>query len=202
MKRWYALRCKARKEPLAATVLATAGLAVYLPQITNHPRSGTTPTVEPFFPGYLFASLDPDLGEMRLAKYATGVLYVVGGPNEPWPVPDDVVAEVQQRITRTARPPALDHFRSGDRVIITSGPLRDIEAIFDRALSPSGRVCVLIRMLERLCRAELHVAHLHLAANPAGQPGPLPSREGGSAVGERPLRPIYTVARTPGADFR
>jgi hypothetical protein len=51
----------------------------------------------------------------------------------------------------------------GDRVVITAGPLRDVEAIFDRTLSPSGRVCVLIRMLERLCRAEVHVSGLQRA---------------------------------------
>jgi hypothetical protein len=44
--------------------------------------------------------------------------------------------------------------------MITAGPLRDAEAIFDAHLSASGRVRVLIEILERQCRAEVSIAQL------------------------------------------
>jgi transcription antitermination factor NusG len=47
--------------------------------------------------------------------------------------------------------------RPGDRILIVSGPLKGIEAIFDRHLSASGRVRVLIEILDRLCRTEVHL---------------------------------------------
>jgi hypothetical protein len=48
-----------------------------------------------------------------------------------------------------------DVLKPGDRVVITSGPLADIEAVFDRRLSPVRRVRVLIGWLERGTPVEL-----------------------------------------------
>lgn len=168
MKQWYALRSRTKKESLAASLLSRVSVEVYLPQIKVKKGHGKPLVTEVFFPGYLFANLDPLLGEIRLAHYCPGVRYVLGHSGQPWPIPDSVIVSLRDRVARQngeGPPPDLSH---GARVVITSGPLQDMEAIFDRHLSASGRVRVLIQMLENLWRVELGIEQLRWTARGIG----------------------------------
>jgi transcriptional antiterminator RfaH len=160
MKEWYALRSKPRKEMLASALLTRAGLEVYLPQTQRRAQRGEAPISEPYFPGYLFGRLDPHCGDIRLASYTPGIRCVVSFGGEPHPVPEQVVITIREGLARQQGYPGLAPFRPGDRVRIVEGPLVGIEAIFDRELSAAGRVQVLVRLLERLCRAELQASQL------------------------------------------
>ncbi len=160
MRQWYALRSRPRKEFVVKDLLSRAEIEVYLPQARVRRHSDQAPVVEPFFPGYLFARLDPALGEIRLASYTPGLLYVVSFGDQPCPVPDDLILSLQTRLASDSKRAPLPDLRPGERLVITSGPLRDREAIFDTRLSASGRVRVLVRILERLCRAEVHTSQL------------------------------------------
>ena len=162
-RQWYALKSKPRKEQSAAAHLSSAGIQVYFPQLPSNKHRGDEPALEPLFPGYLFCHLDPDQGEIRLAKYTYGVLYVVGYGDRPWPVPDDLIESIKQRLDLESRRSRGDLPRPGERVVITSGPLRDLEAVFDRQLTPTGRARVLIKLLNRLCPAELHLRQIRRA---------------------------------------
>ena len=162
MKQWYVLRSKPKKEVSAAAVLERSEIEVYLPQVAAHNERGKVPSLVPFFPNYLFAHLDPEIGELQRARYAQGIMYVVSYGDDPCPVPDDLVSLIRERIASSnGRVPAME-FRQGDRVLVTAGALRDVEAVFDRRLSASGRVQVLVQMLQRLCRVDLHVGQLRL----------------------------------------
>mgnify|MGYP005846610515 FL=1 len=155
MKQWYAVRSKPKKETSSAELLAHAGIEVFVPQTRVQKQRGKPPILEPYFPGYFFSRLDASQGEIRLVSYTSGVLYIVGYDGQPWSVPDGVVSAIQERLAGLGCRPALIDLHAGDRVKITSGPLEDIEAIFDCYLSATGRIRVFIQMLERLCRAEL-----------------------------------------------
>jgi transcriptional antiterminator RfaH len=159
-RQWYAIRSKPKRESFAAGLLAKAGIEVYLPQVRVHKQHGKPAVLEPFFPSYFFGHLDSSHAELHIAKYTPGVLCVVGYGDEPWPVPDELIHSIQQRLTRGRGQAAQSAFRPGDRVVVTSGPLRGVEAIFDRNLSPTGRVRVLIQILRRLCPAEVRVGEL------------------------------------------
>jgi transcriptional antiterminator RfaH len=169
MLHWYALRAKPRREASVAALLERVGIEVYLPKTLTHRRHGQPPQSEPFFPGYCFSRLDPQRGQLRLARYTTGVLHIVGYGDEPWPVPDALIAAIQERLSHGRA--AASSFQPGERVVITAGPLDEVEAIFDRHLSATGRVQVLVQILERLCRAEIPVEHLRRANQAAPLPG-------------------------------
>ena len=160
MKRWYALRAKARRELAAASLLTRANLETYVPRLAAQCDHRAVPSPGSFFPGYLFGRLDRDLGEVRLARYTPGILQVVGYDDEPWPIPDDVVQSIQERLARGSARPAAPDFRSGERAIVAGGPLADFEAVYDRRLSGPGRARVLVRILGRLCHAEVRAGHL------------------------------------------
>lgn len=163
VKQWYAVKSKPRRELAAVAQLARAGLDVYLPVTARRRAEGGAALPEPYFPGYLFSRLDPLRGEIRLVRYTAGVLYVVGYGDDPWPVPDELVESIRTRLADEGRRSNGRDFKPGERLVVTSGPLKDAEAIFDRHLSGAGRARVLIRMLERLCRAELNVGQLRRA---------------------------------------
>ena len=158
-KPWYALRSKPKKEVFAASQLARAGIEVFVPLLQVHRQHGKQAGVEPLFPGYLFGRLDP-LRTIHLARYTPGVLSILGYGDEAWPVPDDLVLEIQQRVRRGRGHLTSEEFRHGDPVKVTSGPLAGIEAVFDCNLSPTGRVRVLIQIMRRACRAELLATQL------------------------------------------
>ena len=160
MKNWYVLRSKPKKESFAAGLLERAGIEVYLPQIKTRGRVDGTHTIAPLFPGYFFSRLDPLEGEIRLATYTSGVRYVVGYAEEPCPVPETLIATIRERLRQTGVLAPMPGLRQGDQLVITSGPLQGVEAVFDRRLSNRGRVRVLVHILEHVWRTELHIEQL------------------------------------------
>jgi transcriptional antiterminator RfaH len=165
MQQWYALSAKPKKEVAVAALLSRVGIEVYLPLTLVHRQHGRPPQPEPFFPGYFFSRLDPQLGQLRLARYTGGVRHIVGYGDEPWPVPAGLVESIRDRLSRGRA--AASPFQPGERVVITSGPMQDIEAIFDQHLSASGRVRVFIQLLERLCCAELPIEQVRRVSQAA-----------------------------------
>jgi len=167
-RQWYALRSKPRQESLAASLLDQAGVEVYLPRERVRNERTKTTVLVPFFPGYLFSRLAVQLAEIRLAAYTPGVLYVVGYGDEPWPVPDELIAYIRQRLAPGQRRVGPVDFHPGDRLVIIEGPLRGIEAVFDRQVSATGRVRVLVQVLKRLCPAELSVRQVRRLGKAVG----------------------------------
>ncbi|MGH2460665.1 MAG: transcription termination/antitermination protein NusG [Chloroflexota bacterium] len=156
---WYALRSKPRKELFAASQLERAGIEVFVPLLNIYQQHGKRAGHEPLFPGYLFGRLDP-LRTIQLARYTPGVLSILGYGDEAWPVPDNLVLAIQQRLARGRGRAVLDEFQHGDRVTVTSGPLAGLDAVFDCQLSATGRVRVLIQIMRRVCRTELLASQL------------------------------------------
>ena len=163
MKEWYVLRTKPKKESSSAALLTRAGIEIYLPRLSSRRGDGATSS-EPFFPGYFFGRLDPSVGEIRLASFTLGVLYVLGYGGTPTPVPDDLVVTIRGRIAERNDQAARSVYRRDERLTITRGPLHGVEAIFDRHLTGNGRVRVLIEMLGRLCPAEVAISELQRAS--------------------------------------
>lgn len=168
MREWYALRAKTKKELAAADLLTRAGIEVYVPQVRVNGIYGKPPVLQPFFPGYFFSKLDAERGEIRLANYTAGVLYVLNFCGQPWPVPDDLIFAIKERLAQSRGRLPLPEFRPGDRLVVTRGPFADADAIFDCRLSAAGRVRVLIQMLHRLCRVDLHIDQLRQVGKAAG----------------------------------
>ncbi len=167
VREWYAIRSKPKKEATTATFLRHAGIEVYLPQIRVRKPASSSVGLEPFFPGYLFCRVDSSGPELSRVNYTPGVLYVLGYGNEPSPVPETLIAALQHRLNGKGSPyPTL---KAGERVVITAGPLRGIEAIFAGHLSGNGRVQVLIQLLKRQCRTEVHLSQVRRVEQAVGK---------------------------------
>lgn len=72
---------------------------------------------------------------------------MLGVEEAPVPVPDEVIETIQARVRDLGFVRLGGRFQRGARVTIQSGPLRGLEAVFDRPLSRAGRVRVLLELL-------------------------------------------------------
>lgn len=151
---WFALYTKPHKEYLVRDALQGQGVEVYLPEIGVVTRRRGRREKKPFFPHYLFARLD--LGDSLMAKvrWTLGLRRIVSAGGRPVPVPDEVIAALRQRLA-TAEVEERKGPRKGDAVRVVHGPFEGLEALFDRRLSPAGRVRVLLELMGRLVAAEL-----------------------------------------------
>jgi transcriptional antiterminator RfaH len=144
---WYVAKTKPHIERQAARVLESRQISVYLPLLRSRNR------VEPLFPGYLFLRIDLHTDDYLRSQSAPGITYILG--SEPIAVPEELIQAIRERVDRENVQSPVQRFKQGDQVIIASGPFDDIQAIFDRALSPRGRCFVLLEVLGRITRVQL-----------------------------------------------
>jgi transcriptional antiterminator RfaH len=154
MENWYALYTKPRKERQVNTLLRGRGIETYLPTVRRKVRRRDRPDRVIFFPCYLFARLDFDIVPLSSVAWMPGVRRIVSSGSQPTPVPDEVVELVRERLEEIEEV-RYGNLRQGDRVRITSGPLRDLEAIFDQPTSSADRVRVLLDVMGRLTSVEI-----------------------------------------------
>jgi len=159
-RRWYVARLKPRAEERATAILDANGIHVFLPRLRRIRGRNARLLTEPLFRGYAFVYLDPESDELLIARCSPGVLYLLGR-GEPTTVPDSLVEAIRLRTEAENFERGEVGFRPGERVQIMTEPLRHVEAIFDRALSASGRARVLIQLLGRLVPLEVNLRQLN-----------------------------------------
>ncbi len=162
MTSWYTLYTKPHCERQVEGALGAQAIETYFPSMpVVTPRPGRSP-IRPFFPCYLFARVDLDAVGVSRLNWTPGVRRVVMFGGLPARVEDTVIARIREHLTQ---PHAMDEqgefLQPGDRVVITSGPMQDVEAVFDKRLSAAGRVRVLIQLLERWTAVEMEAVSLH-----------------------------------------
>ncbi|MCD6291565.1 MAG: hypothetical protein J7M34_13765 [Anaerolineae bacterium] len=159
--KWYALYTKPQKEQQVAEQLALKDVPVFLPMIPvrRHRRN----TVDrPLFPRYLFAQLVLDDPRTAAIRWTPGLVRFVAFGERPVAIPDEVIAKLRERVAefRAAGGLPTHNFHPGDRVLITNGPLKGLEAVFQGPMRPSDRVKVLVEFLGQLAEADVAVEDL------------------------------------------
>jgi len=144
-RRWYVVRSKPRAEWLATAALEARGLVTFLPE-WQYPGRRRGNQREALFPGYLFVRTDGRPDALLRARSAPNVVRLLGSGGGPEPVPGDLVEEIRNRCEQQSRQP----FVSGQKVRITQGPFRELDAIFDAEYSGSARARVFVQLLNRL----------------------------------------------------
>ena len=157
---WIALYTKPHKEYLVRDLLRQHGLEVYLPEIRVATPRRNRRKKTPFFPQYLFAHLDPTEDALAQVRWTPGLRRVVSTGGQPVRVPAGAISHIQRRLTEMATAPAPAPFKQGERVHIASGPFEGLDGVFDRTLSPHGRVRVFLHWTSRLVAAELDLHDL------------------------------------------
>jgi transcriptional antiterminator RfaH len=142
---WYVARSKPRAERLAARAIESRGLITFLPEWSSR-RRGVREEREPLFPGYLFVRSDGSSDALLRARSSQNVTRLLGSAAGPEPVPDELVEEIRARCELHLREP----FVKGQKVSISHGPFRELDAIFDAECSSGARARVFVQLLNRL----------------------------------------------------
>lgn len=149
---WYAIYTKPSQEKRAAENLEAWGLETLAPWLSP---SGASPFSKPLFPRYIFGRFDA--AQMLHKVYFTrGVSSVVSFGGQPAIIMDDVITAIRERVDRNGkvvREPT--GWKTGDTVVIESGPLRSLKGIFERDLPDGERVRILLEMVTYSAHIEI-----------------------------------------------
>jgi len=161
--RWYAVHTKPRKEQQVRISLESRGIETYLPalRVVCNRRSQRV-RYEPFFARYLFAHLNLLRVPLSSVNWSPGVDRVVSFGGQPAVVRDELIQWLKDRLAQseTSEYHKGLPLRPNDRLRVTTGPLKGMEAIFDRRLSAEDRARVFIDLLGRLTACEVPLAWL------------------------------------------
>ena len=157
MQHWLALYTKPRMERHVDEILTGKGMETYLPLTYKYSKHRRRKEPSPFFPCYLFARVDPTSPDFLSLRWTPGLRSIVRFGGKVAQVPDEIVTRVKERLAQLEQAgyPESDRFKHGERVRIEVGPLEGLEAIFDRTISPTGRVRNLLDILGRLTACEI-----------------------------------------------
>ncbi len=153
MKEWFALHTRPYSERKVASRLERHDIETFVPETpstTQQPGQASLP----YFPGYLFVCLDMGIANPNHWRFTPGVRYIISYGDEPIPIADELIRAIRKhlRTVEERKQEAGAAYRPGDRVRITSGPLKDMIAIFEAPTGPSDRVSVLLEVINRYQR--------------------------------------------------
>ena len=165
MNLWYVIQTKPKKEEEATSYLATNGLEVFSPLTeTFLQRSGRlTKGFKPLFPTYIFGRFDVEQ-DYALVRWARGVKKILGSGAYPIPVSEEVVTLIKERTDDNGIVKKIHHFESNDFVRIKSGPLKDLLGVFERWVSDTERVRVLLNLIGYQPSVEVHYSMVEKVA--------------------------------------
>ena len=160
---WYLVDSQPHREDLAVLNLRQLGVEAFCPRLTQSKviRRRMRTVSGPLFPGYLFAKFDI-VTQYRRVNYAPSVRRVVTFGSVPARVEEEIIESIQARIHNghmMLQPPS---FTAGQVLRIEDSPLRGFEAVFQRELTGSQRVILLLRTVAYQTR--VIIARNHVAA--------------------------------------
>lgn len=139
---WLLLHSQPHKEYVVRDSLAGRGFEAYLPEEPNRWQRRDRRPCRPFFPQYLFVRF-PGPDHLEEVQWTPGLRRIVAFGSRPAVVPQALIDHIRQRLA-VLSDLGGDPLTRGDRVEIVEGAFRGFDAVFDRRLTRSGRVRVLL----------------------------------------------------------
>jgi len=142
---WYLVRSKPRQEGIAEMNLHRWDVETFCPQLkqTKRIRGKKRTVIIPLFPGYLFSRFDL-YSDYRKVAYAHGVLDVVMFGTTPAKVDKEIVESIRARMHEGFVSLSSAKLIPGQTVRIQEGPLKGLLAVFERELTGTQRVALLL----------------------------------------------------------
>ncbi len=168
---WYVIRTRPLCEYSASEALARGGFEVFFPRV-NSPRPRRGQGDEPLFPGYLFLRFDLSSLGWDAPGRLPGVLGWVRFDGVVPPVPDELVADLRERVALINGGGGLwTRFQPGQKVHVVVGATESLAEVLEEARSPDSRVSVLLQFMGRLVQAKVPWTSLRPYAGEQGHAG-------------------------------
>jgi len=152
MNKWYVINTKANNEILVMKRLKNQKYNIFCPvylSLTRHARKFKK-IIRPFFPGYLFVSIDIQNQSWIFINRTVGVKRILSDGKSPIALRDTIINELysmqnEEGIIETVN---ADRYKIGQKIIINDGPFKGSKGLFN-GLSAGQRVEILLNMLGR-----------------------------------------------------
>ena len=147
-RRWYAVKCSSHRESVASSHLQNQNFPVFLPlrQVTRRHARKFELVLRPFFPGYLFVSLDLKRDRWRSINGTYGVAHLVMQGDWPAPAPVGIVESLHEKCNERGVLRQFADIEPGQSVRIIEGAFADFIGELDR-LDADDRVRVLLELM-------------------------------------------------------
>jgi len=160
-KQWLLLQTKPREELRAEQHLTNIGCTVYNPQIPLEKitRGKRTTNLEALFPGYIFVQ-NPDTNIPSAPTYTSirstrGISKIVRFGSEYTLLPNELIEQIRGQAPGLTSSEVVSQCpQPGDKVTITEGPFKGLEAIYQQA-DGQMRSMVLINILHQQTLASI-----------------------------------------------
>ena len=162
---WFAVYTKPLQEEAVSLHLKRKGIETYLPKIEILRYNGLEKIkkTKSLFPNYLFALCERK--ELPQIFWTRGVKKVLWENNAPQPIADELIVSLKSLTDNDGliRPVRRIAYQKYDPVLITSGPFKDLYALFDHWESDKERVCLLLNLLNAQIRVTVPAALVAVA---------------------------------------
>jgi transcriptional antiterminator RfaH len=165
MNLWYVIQTKPKKEEEAKSYLSPTGVEIFNPLIETFAlkSKGMSKQLKPLFPGYIFGKFDLEQN-YPLVRWARGVKKILGFDSYPTPISEEIIEIIKGRTDSQGIVRVKHHFEPNDVVRIKTGPLKDLLGIFERWLSNSERVKILLNLIRYQLAVEIHCSMIEKVA--------------------------------------
>ena len=159
MLNWYVGKVKPRGECRLQSYLGQHGVEIFAPEIVTMKRGKEC--MEPLFPGYVFVRTGPLCGNWNLVRWARGLSYLLPVRDRPAAISESVVEEIRSRVGWWNQGGRVAGFEAGDHALVESGPLKSLDAIFQRYIPGKRRCEVLVSLFGRFQRVQVELSSLN-----------------------------------------
>lgn len=145
---WYVIQTKPGNEHRVEMNLFHQEIEVFLPLLETfqYSHARVLRKIKPLFANYLFAKLDIDAHYYKV-KWTRGVNKILGSGVEPVPMSEKVIQTIRERTGKGNLVKMEEEWREGDPVRINSGPFKELIGVFQKKMSDSGRVRILLNLI-------------------------------------------------------
>ncbi len=164
MNEWYLIQFKPNSHRLAERNLQRQEFETFLPmqKITKRKESRFVSDFKPFFPGYMFVSVNSDIAPWRTINSTMGVSKLVNFGGNPKPLPLQLISALKLRCDASGTMLPLNSFNEGDRVEMLTGPFANFIATVD-TIDPKQRIWVLMEFMGQKMRMQTTADQLQRA---------------------------------------
>jgi transcription elongation factor/antiterminator RfaH len=145
--KWYAIHTRPKQEERANSNLKAWGIQTLIPRTRERRFNRLTEryncVVKALFPQYIFARF---AAHTHLSKvwFTRGVHNVVRFGDYVVAIDNEVIAYIESQMDADDFVLLNDDFKSGDRVQIKDGPLKNLTGIFEKNIKSKDRVMILL----------------------------------------------------------
>lgn len=165
--RWYVIHTHSKQEDRVSQNLKFWKIDTFSPKVKERRENEFTgkPTYisKPLFPRYIFARFSID--RLHDIQFTRGVHSVVSFGDGPIPVDDQVILLIESKIGDDGYVRVGEPIKTGDRVVIKEGPLKDFSGVFEKELKETERVMVLLSYVNYQCHIVVSKKHLQRAGH-------------------------------------